>query len=274
MQETFRSGLRILVGAGCFVDAAAALRIVARLPDGSLAGLGGVLVEESDMLATCQIPRQRVVSASGVTATAPSLAQVRALLKADAKAFQQSLARTADPTGAGWVFAQDSGELVGTALRAAKDWDVLVIGHRKVHRIPGKIVSLESPHTLPDAVSEVSDRLAKRLSADRIVFSVEPAGGEMTAPQSSDRFRFETLDRAIEALARMNAQAVLLDLARGPVRTPADLARLLEAARCPLVVFGASGMNAMLEHSTHIPSAPDRNGRNDGSSERGSGSRS
>ncbi|AXI49138.1 hypothetical protein C1J03_23790 (plasmid) [Sulfitobacter sp. SK012] len=263
MEQTVRPGLRILVGAGCFIDAAAALRIVARLPGGFLAGLGGVLVEESDMLATCQIPRQLVVSASGATAMAPSLSQVRALLKSDARAFQKSLARTADPTGAGWVFAQDKGELVGTALRAAAGWDVLVIGYRQVHQIPGKIVILESASSPRDAVTAVSDRVAKNLSADRVVFSVDHEGDKITAVQPSDTFQFKSLDQALKALTRTNAQAVLVDLENGPVHKLADLARLLEVARCPLVVFGTSGLNTLLEHSTQIPPRPNGNGQND-----------
>lgn len=260
MEQSIPPGLRILVGAGCFADAAAALRIVARLPGGLLAGLGGVLVEESDMLATCQIPRQRVVSASGITAMAPSLSQVRALLKADARAFRKSLAHTADPAGAGWVFAQDKGDLVSTALRAATGWDVLVIGYRQVHRIPGKIVVLESARVPRDAVTAVSDRLAKHLSADRVVFSVKSEGTTMTDVQPPDMFQFETLDQALKALTRTNAEAVLVDLAQGPVYNLADLARLLEVARCPLVVFGTSGMNVLLEHSTQIPPVPGSNG--------------
>jgi hypothetical protein len=262
MEETARPGLRILVGAGSFVDAAAALRIVARLPVGFLAGIGGILVEDIDTLATCQIPRQRIVSASGVMARAPSLSQVRALLKADARAFQQSLARTADPTGVGWVFAQDKGQLVSTALRAAAGWDVLLIGYRKVHQMPGKIVVLESASPPRDAVAEVADRLSKHLSADRIVFSVGTKG-ERNTSGPPDRLPFETLDDALKALTHTNAQAVLVDLAHGPVHNPSDLARLLEVARCPLIVFGMSGMNALLEHSTQIPPSPNRTGQND-----------
>lgn len=259
MEETGRPGLRVLVSAGCFVDAAAALRLVARLPSGFLAGLGGVLIEESGMLATCQIPLQRVVSASGATVTAPSVSQVRALLKADARAFQKSLALTADPTGAGWVFAQDKGELVGTALRAATGWDVLVIGYRQVHQIPGNIVVLESANPPQDAVTALSDRLAKHLSADRVVFSVDNEGNKTTVVQSADRFYFESLDHALKTLARTNAQAVLIDLAYGPIHNLVDLTRLLEVARCPLVVFSTSGMNALLEHSTQIPPISDSN---------------
>lgn len=267
MEETVRPGLRILVGAGCFADAAAALRIVERLPGGFLAGLGGVLVEEVDTLATCQIPDQRVVLVSGAIVLAPNISQVHTLLKADARAFEKSLARTADPTGAGWIFTQDQGELVGTALRAATGWDILVIGYRQVHKILGKIIVLESAGPPGDAVAEVSDHLSKQFSADLIVFSVATGSDKITAVQPADTFQFETLDQALKALTRTNAQAVLLDLAHGPIHNMVDLARLLEVARCPLVVFGTSGMNAMLEHSIQIPPSSDRGGQDDASSD-------
>ncbi len=88
--------LRVLVGAGSFADASAALRIVERLPDTFRTELGGVLVEEVDTLAAYQIPKQRIVLVNGTTILAPNLSQVHSLLKADAKAFRQSLARAAE----------------------------------------------------------------------------------------------------------------------------------------------------------------------------------
>ena len=265
MAETPRPGLRILVGAGSFADADAALRVVAQLPNAFQAGLGGILVEEVDTLASCQIPNQRIVLVSGATSLAPTQSQMRTLFKADARAFQRSLAHTANPTGAHWVFAQDRGDLVGTALRAATGWDILVIGYRRVHKIPGKIVVLEATHHPSDAVREASNRLSKQLSADRLVFSVDQGVDRPTANQHPEGFQFKTFDDALKALTRTNAQAVLVDLTHGPIHNLDDLARLLEVARCPLLVFGMSGMNAMLEHSTHIPPPSDIAGRNGGS---------
>lgn len=265
METTERVGQRILIGAGSFADAAAALRIVEHLPGDFQAGLGGVLVEEVGMLATCQIPHQRVVLVSGTTTLAPSLSQMHTLLRADARAFQESLARTANPTGTNWVFARDKGELVGASLRAAQGWDVLVIGYRQVHKIPGKIVVLESVGQPSDAMGKTSNRLSHQLSADRIVYSVGRHGDMPTGVLHSDTFQFGSLEEALKALARTNAQAVLVDLIHGPVQNPDDLARLLEVARCPLFVFGTSGMNTMLEHSTQIPPIPDNVGRDGGS---------
>jgi hypothetical protein len=265
MEMSDRTGQRILIGAGSFADADAALRIVEHLPGDFRAGLGGVLVEEVGTLATCQIPHQRVVLVSGTTTLAPSLAQMQTLLRADARAFQESLARTANPTGAHWVFAQDKGELVGASLRAAQGWDVLVIGYRQVHKIPGKIIVLESTGQSSDAMAKTSNRLSHQLSADRIVYSVGAYVDMPTRMPHSDTLQFGSLEDALKAVARTNAQAVLVDLNHGPIHNPDDLARLLEVARCPLFVFGTSGMNTMLEHSTQIPPISDNMGRDGGS---------
>ena len=255
------SGLRILIGAGCFVDAAAALRIVERLPSRFRANLGGVLVDEVTTLATCKIPNQRIVMLGGTTTMPPSPEQARTLLRADARAFRNALARAAELIGTDWVFAQGRGELVGTAMRAATGWDVLVIGYRPVNKVPGKIVVLQPHLHVSDMLNEASAQLSQQLSADRVVFSVGGDATRFKAAQSMDTVQFETLDTALTELTRTNAQAVLVDMTQGPVQDLSELARVLEVARCPLLVFGLSSLNATLEHSTQIPPVPDRAGR-------------
>lgn len=263
MNTVRRPGLRILVGAGSYADAAAGLRIIEHLPSTFFAGLGGILVEEVDIFATCQIPDQRIVLLSGKTALAPSHAQLHTLLRADARAFRRILARAAGPSGAQWAFMQDKGELVRTALRAAAGWDVLVLGYRQIHKIPGKIILLQDSGTPSAEMEEASSRLSHQLSAQRVVFSIRENGDDGLDAPPSTAHQFKTLDDALAALGRQNAQAVLVDFARGPIRDQTDLLRLLEAARCPVVVFGASNNPSLLEHNTHIPPAPAKPERDD-----------
>ncbi|MFT5786053.1 MAG: hypothetical protein ACI9KK_001406 [Ascidiaceihabitans sp.] len=250
---------RILVGAASFADATAALRIIAQLPSNFCSGLGGVLVEDLDTLAVCQFPDQRVVLFSGIKTLAPSLSQVRSLLNADARAFQHSLARATDPSGTDWAFAQDKGELVSTSLRAAKGWDILVIGYHQIHNIKGKIILMTSPSATSNEMDVVSKNLSQQFAAGCVDFSVRSDVEGAVGTLSSNEVQFDTFDESLKALTRTNALAVLVDLARGPVRNRNDLARVLEAARCPLVVFGASGADLLLEHSTQIPPSPARN---------------
>lgn len=252
-------GLRILVGAGSFVDAAAGVHIIKKLPIGFCTGLGGILVEELDLLATTEIPDRRVILSSGKTTTAPTQSQLRMLWKADARAFRELLAHVSGPYGTQSVFMQDKGDLVRTALRAAVDWDVLVLGYRQIHRIPGKIIHLKLSGPAGDQQG-ASDSFSHLLSPEPVVFSINVSPDEPVGRETSTSFRFKSLDDALAALARMNAQAVLVDFGRGPIRGQDDLLRLLEAARCPVIVFDASQSPALLEHSTKIPPAPANGG--------------
>ncbi|MEO9824610.1 MAG: hypothetical protein ABJF50_09375 [Paracoccaceae bacterium] len=245
--------LRILVGAGSYVDAAAALRIVQRLADGIQAALGGVLVDE-ETLEMCQVPNQRIVQARGTTALAPNRAQMRTLLNADARAFQQSLERIAGPNAANWFFAQERGELVHTSLHAAIGWDLLIIGYRQVHQVPGKIVVLQNDGPANDVMNKISNRLSDQLSVPNAVFNVADEPDETKAPPAANIIHFRNLNDSLRALTRTNAEAVLVDLRSGPLQNQNDLARVIDAARCPVIVFGASERQAYLENSTHMPS--------------------
>ncbi|MFC6637294.1 hypothetical protein [Sulfitobacter sediminilitoris] len=93
-------GTGILIGASSFVDASEALRLIGRLMTDLRPRLGGILVEDAETTAVCALPNQRVVTASGTLALAPTLSQMRTLMEADARAFRQSLARIAEGVGA------------------------------------------------------------------------------------------------------------------------------------------------------------------------------
>lgn len=246
MSDTAPPDLRILVGAGSYADAAAAFRLVGRLADTFRAKLGGILVEEHTV-DLCQIPNQRVVQTSGTTMLAPSLAQVRTLIEADARAFRKLLATAAQPHSAHWIFAQERGDLVDAALQAATDWDVLIIGYRQVHKMRGKIVLLGDPSPHEGPMETIAAQLSDQLNAERVSFVIEDA------PDPSGGTRFDTLDEILIALSRLSTEAVLLDLRQGPVKTQSDLARILEAARCPVIVFGTATKQALLAHSIQVP---------------------
>lgn len=231
--------LRILIGAGSFTDAAAALRIVQGLPDPLFSGLGGLLVEEPEVFTACRIPHQQVVLPSGLRTMAPTVPQIKLMLRADARAFQRAVSQVAKTANAKWAFAEGTGDLIATSLRATKGWDVLLMGYRRVHRSIGKVVVIKHATTKDDKMDIVSQSLSYEFSTGRAVFSVRPPTEATRAPQSSVSCSFDTFDDCLRAIARTNSLVVLLDLDQGPVSNPADLARVMDAARCPVMVFGA-----------------------------------
>ncbi len=256
MSAAIHPPFRILVGAGSFVDAAAALRIAERLGADLSADLGGVFIEEVATLAICEIPNQRVVLTSGATMLAPDRSQVQALMHADARAFEQSLARTARTNGVKCFFAQETGDLVRTALRAAAGWDILVIGYRKVHPVRGKIIIFQEDDAPNEDLEISAGVLARRLSIDQVVFSVRAEDAKRAFGDTERRNQFGSLQDALDAVAGTNVEAVFVDLLNGPFRDPNDLARLLEVSRSPLVLFGASKVEEISERSGHIPPVP------------------
>ncbi|MFK7838420.1 MAG: hypothetical protein AB8B60_19600 [Sulfitobacter sp.] len=264
MAKTISPGLRILIGASSFADAAAALRIVEHLPATYRAALGGVFVEETHMLATCRLPNRRVVTNSGMTLLAPNPAQIRTVLHAEARAFRQSLKDAGADEAREDLFVRQEGELVHTALRVAEGWDILVVGYRPVHAMRGRIILLRGAGPPSDQMRLASQSLAQQHSTQCLSFRFDPDTPADTAMPASPNQTFPSLDAVLHALARTNAHAVLVDLQDGPIQTPDDLARVLEAARCPLIVFGASHPIATLEHNMQVPPAPAYKGRMDG----------
>lgn len=247
------SGIRILVGAGSFADAAAALEIIKRATRRLQITLGGRLIVDQRALALCHLPNQRIVSTTGALVIAPSQEQMNALIKADAKAFRKSLAELADPIGATWMFEQSTGDLVGDALKGRAAWDVIVFGQRAIHRARGKIIVIAPERSSNQVLTDFANTLAGQSAADRVDLTIGVSTKSDTA-----NLTFSNVEAAISAVSRVNAQAVLLDLSKGLVQGAADLERLLEAARCPVFVFGAASTEAMLEHNTHFP--PDYSG--------------
>lgn len=249
-----QSKTRVLVGAGSFADAAAALRIAARLAENMMADLGGLLIEDTALTEAYRLPNQRVISASGAIYMAPSPTQVRSLLSADAQAFRKMLADIASHPSTQWVFEQQSGDLVECSINVGQAWDVVIVGHRDMHPLRGDVIFLGTPPSNGDGAFDLAGTLAQKLDTKLVVFAV----GDGAVSHSANGFRFDTLEAALAQLTRTNAQAVVIDLARGPVRTRADLRALMDVARCPVVVLGVSTLESKLEYSTIIPPAPQR----------------
>lgn len=251
MTEPVDPVTRILIGAGSFADAAAALKIMRHLRFDARTRIGGLFVEESEVIALCQVPNQRIVSASGMLVLAPTMSQVRTLIHADAKAFRSSLAQIAETVGLHWTFEQSTGDLVQQSLRASAGWDIIVFGHRNIHPVGGKIILLETQGASSAALTRFADQLADSVSADKIVFSIVKGHGS-----ARDRHQFDTIEDAMAALARTNVKAVLVDLAHGPLRDADQLRQLLDVARAPVFAFGATMPGTEIEHSTQIPPVP------------------
>jgi len=251
MNAATSGSTRILIGASSFADAAVALGLIEQVMHDLQPRLGGMLVDETASLTVSAGPGQRIISASGQVVLAPTPAQFSTLIDADARAFRNALARLAGIAGASWTFQRDIGDLIHKGLNTCAAVDILVFAHRQIHPVAGKVVVLSSPAPTDSNAMTMSRLLARQLMADHLVMTTGAPGTGKAAGGDHPG----TLDAALTRLARINAQAVFVDLASGPVRSPAQLRRLLDVARCPVFVFGTASAARILEHTTHIPPA-------------------
>lgn len=258
------SGTRILIGASSFVDARAAMRLLSRLMEKWQPSIGGVLVEDTESLAVCALPNQRVITPGGKIAMAPTASQVRTLIEADARAFKKSLVELADETGAPWTFERDIGDLIQTGLNMARAWDIMIFAHRNLHPIAGKVVLLQSSASADGPMKEMAKLLSAHLGAEYVTLTVSETAHRTSDAQTPSGQISATLDEGLARLARLNAQAVLVDLSRGPVHTAEELHRLIEVARCPVFVFGMMSAANLLEHTIQIPPEPTAGNRSRG----------
>ncbi|WP_294606597.1 hypothetical protein [uncultured Roseovarius sp.] len=257
MTPTSRTNMRILIGASSFADAQAALRIARNMLAGPTGQLGGLLIEDETLRSICHCPNQRVISASGTLIYLPSPTQIRTMMNADAQAFRRRLAEIAAPSTSRWTFEQGAGDLVESSLKSGQDWDILIFGYRALHPVPGKIVVFENTTTAHTEAVAMGEVLADQFKAQTVVYRI----GADTPPQAEQgqiaARHFVTLQAALAQLARINAQAVVIDLARGPVRSSDQVKALLNASRCPIVILNSSSAEPALEHNVQIPQPPD-----------------
>lgn len=236
---------RILIGAGTYADAHTAIHIAELLASILPTEMGGVLIEDSQLIGMAQLPGQRVITSGGTLLVAPSASQAQSLIASDARAFRQTLARMAQTRALKWTFEQRRGDLIACLCEAARGWDILLLGFRRLQRPHGRVVVIEPPMNTSTTVERLAIDLARALAADILTLAmgsdaVSPGEVVQTSATNS-RIELNNAERLLSCLNRINAAAVVVDLTAGPLHSPDQLRQLLNAARCPVVVLRATG---------------------------------
>ncbi len=230
---------RVLIGASSYADARAGLHLADAMADMLAESIGGLMLEEDYVAELIARPGQRVVSRRGQLIPAPSREELAALHDRDERAFRAALAAMCKARALHYSFERRQGELVAGLLKVAENWDMLVIGHGNGHLPPstkGRVVLIAPPGGASSEAEALAGRLAQGLRAHLV--TGYPANGS-AAPQAPD-FRWQNLPELIHRIARLSADAVVLDLSAGPITSGETLRALVDAARCPVLVLGAA----------------------------------
>lgn len=245
---------RIMIGAGCFADAEAAMRLADQILANLPAELGGVLVEEDVMTDIVRLPGQRVVTSGGSLMEPPSAREVLILAESDARAFQDRLATIARARSAKWCFERRGGDLIHGLFEAARGWDILLLGYRALHKRPGQVVVVTAGSQGSSRATKLAGELAQVLKTNALMLSLSAEDGE-TGLAEPTRIAMDSESGLLTQLGRINASVVVVDLAASPLQTEDQLRQLLEAARCPVVVLGVEQGPRWIERPTLVPPA-------------------
>lgn len=229
MSPPRRSPRRILVGAVSFADARPALELMNQLAARTRFVVGGLLVEEPIFGDLPRLARQRVVSPGGTLLATPTVEQARRMMESDARDFARALAALSHD---GEPLQRRQGELALAMWEAAAGWDALVLGHRMLHGLRGRVVLIAPPTGAGSAAPAQAEALASALHTSVAVLALGDEPADLPAEH------FTSQEALLHRVARMHCAAIVLDRTAGPITTVDQLRALTAAARCPVVVLG------------------------------------
>ena len=239
---------RILIGAGSFADARAALLLLDRLSAARKAELFGLFLEETVLAEIAGLPAQRVVTLGGDFAVMPSHQQLRELAEREARAFRGMLSDVAG--GRKWRFETRRGEMVTALGIATESWDIALLGHRESHPFARQVILIVPPANASQQAADLARELAAGPGAGLRSLSLASHGD--AGSDMADVERVESEDALFARVARIPAAALVLDLSAGPLTSHRQLRDLLAAARCPVIVLGAAMVGAGRKHEKRM----------------------
>ena len=89
-----------------------------------------------------------------------------------------------------------------------------------------------------DDLDALAHDLATKMRADVVTVALDDAG-----PSGETEFTWADESELLKWISRVRAAVVIVDLAKGPFRTPDQLRKLMEVARCPVLVAGTARAN-------------------------------
>ncbi|MCB2093011.1 MAG: hypothetical protein KDE11_01260 [Rhodobacteraceae bacterium] len=218
---------RVVLGATCYADAEGGLTVAIELARHAGAELHGLLVQDEASLSAVRVMRARVLSFSGEPAAEVSEQALLSAYRADARRFAERLRGAARMARLRAEFRAVEGRLWDVVQQAAGPGGVVVFGYRRAVGDSGAVVLvLGRGRTVPGFASALAADLGKHL--------VVLAEGAPPAAMAGDVYAGP--DQLVRRLSALSPAAVIV--AADPAGLPPP-ARLVEAARCPVVLVTA-----------------------------------
>lgn len=218
---------RVVLGATCFADAEGGLHIAVELARHAGAELHGLLVREEASLSAVRVFRARTISFTGEPASEVTETALLRAYRADARCFAERLGGAARLARVAAEFQATEGRLWDAVQKAAGPGGLAVFGYRRAVGDSGSVVLvLGQGRDVPGFAASLAAGMKKHL----VILS------EGAQPARAAGEVYHGPDELLQRLGALSPAAVIV--AADPATLP-PAARVVEAARCP-VVFAAA----------------------------------
>lgn len=234
---------RVILGANCYCDAESTLELASVLAQQVGAELRGLLVHETSVLYSVNQLQARTVSYSGLRSATVTADTLLKAYQSDARHFKRHLSNAAKASALESSFEEIEGSLTDVLRTQAGNGDIIVLGYKTMFDQDGPVVLIMGDQSdLPEFAINLTRKLRKQL---HILLS-DPRNKDIVATEAAKLGTtaivraYDTSNALIASLERTAATAVVLaDYSPGSPM----IARLLEAARCPLIVQTDTGVS-------------------------------
>lgn len=239
MMPPERHRAKVILGATCFADAEAALQLAVSLAQQISADLHGCLVADDAILASVAVPKAQVVTYSGRRFDNVTQQSMQTAFHADARLFQQRLLSAARKASLEAAFSERRGQLSSLMTPRGDTSDLVIFGFRRAAPLPEGVVAVFGA-TAPDPdLLRVSAALARSRRMRLTVIADHGAFAEIKAQLAQTRSADVVLvaaPRQVDVLATLEKMRPLAVFVGDDPSNAAWVRRLIDAARCPVVV--------------------------------------
>lgn len=228
----------VILGATCYADAEASLRVAVVLARQIGGEIHGCLVTDEAILASVAHPRARAVAYSGQSLTKVTSKSMHAAFRADAKLFEDQLLRTARQASLGTVFSEARGRFASVLHEKAVAGDLIVFGFRRAIRDGDRIVLVLGDDQPESGILSLGVQLSAALRKRLTLFAAPELTPEITSRLSKlaaptyDLRPYIGNEALLSELDRMSPSAVVVGFRSSGIPS---VMRLVNAARCPVV---------------------------------------
>ena len=235
-----KAGARVILAASCYTDAQAALDLATLLARQMGRELVGLLVEEQAVHFHASMPFARTVATPGTTREEITAKKMQDAFARDAREFEARLRMLGEQENLSWSFRTMHGKLRIKGESEATAEDFLILGGHLSRSHKSAILVVFGPHADP-ALVDLSTQIASDTDHPIIALvAADETTGAIQEPNFPPALHTKTLaygdnDALFRLVGRTGAAALIIS---AECRQRCDLERLIEAARCPVIIAG------------------------------------